>query len=77
MKKNLILGLVLLPLCALCACGSNDYEDLFSQKALHVVEIVISQEEWDGHIQDMKDYAENDRMGLGANWKISKGDICV
>jgi len=71
-KKDLFLGLVLLLLCMLCACGSMDYEDLFSQNALHEVEIVISQEEWDGLIQDMKDYAENDPMGLGRTGKYRK-----
>jgi len=55
--------------------GSPDYtsyEALFSEDTLHEVEIVISQEEWDGHIQDMKDYAENDPMGLGRTGKYRK-----
>jgi len=83
MKNRLSWGLVLLPLFVLSACdlppeddgdggGSIDYscyEALFSETALHEIEIVISQEEWDGHIQDMKDYAENDTMGLGRTGK--------
>ena len=86
MKKSLFWGLVLLSLFVLSACdlppedegeggGSIDYsgyEALFSKKALHEIEIVISQEEWDGHIQDMKDYAENDPMGLGRTGKYRK-----
>jgi len=35
-------------------------------------EIVISQEEWDGHIQDMKEYAQHDFMGLGRTGKYRK-----
>jgi hypothetical protein len=35
---------------------SEGYEPLFTHGALHEVEIVISQAEWDGLIQDMKDY---------------------
>ena len=50
----------------------TNYEALFSKNTLHEVEIVISQEEWDGHIQDMKDYAENDSMGLGRTGKYRK-----
>ncbi len=86
MKKSLSWGLVLLSLFVLSACdlppedegdggGSTDYsgyEALFSKKTLHEIEIVISQEEWDGHIQDMKDYAENDIMGLGRTGKYRK-----
>ncbi len=82
MKNRLSWGLVLLPLFVLSACdlppeddGLTDYsgyEALFSKKTLHEIEIVISQEEWDGHIQDMKDYAENDVMGLGRTGKYRK-----
>jgi spore coat protein CotH len=86
MKKSLFWGLVLLSLSIPSACdlppedegngnGSIDYsgyEALFSKKTLHEVEIVISQEEWDGHIQDMKDYAEKDPMELGRTGKYRK-----
>jgi len=84
MKKSLSWGPVLLSLFVLSACdlppeGDGDaptdysgYEALFSKKTLHEIEIVISQEEWDGHIQDMKDYAENDPMGLGRTGKYRK-----
>ena len=41
------------------------YEALFTHGNLHEIEIVISQEEWDAHIQDMKDYAETERFGWG------------
>ena len=84
MKNRLSWGLVLSSLFVLSACdlppegdgdGSTDYsgyEVLFSKKTLHEIEIVISQKEWDGHIQDMKDYAENDIMGLGRTGKYRK-----
>ena len=36
----------------------DGYEALFNHEYLHEIEIVISQEEWDGLVQDMKDYAE-------------------
>ena len=88
MKKPLFWGLVLLPLFVLSACdlppeedgdgGSTDYsgyEALFSKKTLHEIEIVISQEEWDGHIQDMKDYAENDTMGFRQTGKYRKATL--
>jgi spore coat protein H len=84
MKKSLSWGPVLLSLFVLSACdlppeGDGDapadysgYEALFSKKTLHEIEIVITQKEWDGHIQDMKDYAENDIMGLGRTGKYRK-----
>jgi len=88
MKSRLFWGLVLSSLFVLNTCGfpperygdgsdggSTDYtnyEALFSDNTLHEIEIVISQEEWDGHIQDMKDYAENDMMGLGRTGKYRK-----
>jgi len=36
------------------------YEALFTHGYLHEVEIVISQEEWDGLLRDMRDYARTD-----------------
>jgi spore coat protein CotH len=36
----------------------DGYEALFTHGFLHDIEIVISQEEWDGLVQDMNDYAE-------------------
>ncbi len=88
MKRRLRRSLVVLSLFVLSTCGfpperygSEDgdgsidytgYEALFSETAVHEVEIVISQEEWDGHIQDMKDYAENDFMGLGRTGKYRR-----
>lgn len=48
------------------------YENLFIHGTLHEIEIIISQEEWDGHIQDMKDYAENDLLGLGRTGKYRR-----
>jgi hypothetical protein len=41
------------------------YEALFTIGNLHEIEIVISQEEWNAHIQDMKDYAATDPSGWG------------
>jgi len=40
------------------AINPDGFEALFSHEYLHQIEIVISQEEWDGLVQDMKDYAE-------------------
>lgn len=41
------------------------YEALFTHGNLPEIEIVISQEEWDAHIQDMKDYAVTELFGWG------------
>jgi len=41
------------------------YELLFTHGTLHEIEIVMTQEEWDGLIQDMKDYASTDLFGQG------------
>ena len=38
--------------------NQEKYEALFNHEYLHDIEIVISREEWDGLLQDMKDYAE-------------------
>jgi len=40
------------------------YEALFTPGNLHDIEIVITQDEWDGLLQDMRDYAEDDPSGL-------------
>ena len=40
------------------------YEALFTLGNLHDIEIVISQAEWDGLLQDMRDYAEDDSSNL-------------
>jgi len=47
------------------------YELLFTHGILHEIEIVMTQEEWDGLIQDMKDYARTDlfRQGLTGNYR--------
>ena len=44
--------------------NNDGYEELFTHGNLHEIEIVISQKEWEGLIQDMKDYAADDFMGL-------------
>jgi len=52
----------------------DGYEALFDHGNLHDIEIVISQEAWDAHIQDMKDYAAEDPMGypmIGAYQKAT------
>lgn len=41
----------------------NGYEALFDHSNLHDIEIVISQEAWDAHIRDMKEYAAEDSSG--------------
>ena len=67
MKKMLSvvlsIGLLLVSSGAVCegtreSINSDGYEVLFDHEYLHDIEIVISQEEWGGLIQDMKDYAE-------------------
>ena len=59
----LSMGLLLVSGDAVCegnreSINPDGYEALFSHEYLHEIEIVISQEEWDGLVQDMKDYAE-------------------
>ena len=69
MKKMLSLLLFVGLLFGFGVHGSGDeevvypeYEALFTHGNLHEVEIVMTQEEWDGLIQDMKDYAEDDPL---------------
>lgn len=50
----------------------DGYELLFTHGNLHEIEIVITQEEWDGLIQDMKDYARTDRSGKGLTGNYRK-----
>ncbi len=38
--------------------NQEKHEALFNHDYLHDIEIIMSQQEWDGLIQDMKDYAE-------------------
>ena len=55
--------------------SAEGYEALFTHGNLHEVEIVITQEEWDGLIQDMKDYAEEDRQGWPRTGNYRKADF--
>jgi len=48
------------------------YELLFTHGILHEIEIVMTQEEWDGLIQDMKDYARTDPSGKGLTGNYRK-----
>ena len=48
------------------------YEPLFTHGNLHEIEIVISQEEWDAQIQDMKDYAVTELFGWGMTGTYQK-----
>ena len=79
MKRVLSVLLVMGILFSFGVRGSGDeedpypeYEALFTHGNLHEVEIVITQEEWDGLIQDMKDYAEDDFLGLGRTGNYRK-----
>ena len=48
------------------------YDLLFTHGNLNDIEIVITQEEWDSHIQDMKDYARADQSGKGLTGNYRK-----
>ena len=50
----------------------DGYELLFTHGILHEIEIAITQEEWDGHIKDMNDYAMTDRLGRGLTGNYRK-----
>lgn len=50
----------------------DGYELLFTHGLLHEIEIVITREEWDGLIQDMRDYARTDVLGQGRTGKYRK-----
>jgi len=41
----------------------DGYEALFEQGNLHDIEIIISQQAWDAHLRDMRDYAAEDSNG--------------
>jgi len=49
----------------------DGYELLFTHGILHEIEIVITQEEWDAHIKDMRDYASTEyrHVGLTGNYR--------
>ena len=48
------------------------YEQLFTHGILHAIEIAMTQEEWDGLIQDMKDYARTEPSGKGLTGNYRK-----
>lgn len=50
----------------------NGYDLLFAHGMLHEIEIAITQEEWDGLIQDMKNYARTDPSGKGLTGNYRK-----
>ncbi|MDY6861822.1 MAG: CotH kinase family protein, partial [Thermodesulfobacteriota bacterium] len=55
--------------------GPGGYEALFTHGNLHEIEIIITKEEWNGLIQDMKDYAEDDWNGLMRTGNYRKADL--
>ena len=50
----------------------DGYELLFTHGILHEIEIAITQEEWDGLVKDMRDYAMTDRLGKGLTGNYRK-----
>jgi len=50
----------------------DGYDVLFNHAHVHDIEIVISREEWNGLIQDMREYAEEDWLGLGRTGNYRK-----
>lgn len=52
--------------------SSDGYELLFTHGILHDIEIAITQEEWDGLINDMKRYARTDRLSRGMSGNYRK-----
>ena len=50
----------------------NGYDLLFTHGLLQEIEIVITQEEWDGLIRDMKNYARTDQSGKGLTGNYRK-----
>ncbi|MBN2463775.1 MAG: hypothetical protein JXB43_09295, partial [Dehalococcoidia bacterium] len=53
----------------------DGYELLFTHGILHDIEIVITQEEWDGLINDMKRYASTERLGRGWSGNYRKASF--
>ena len=52
--------------------STDGYELLFTHGILHDIEIVITQEEWDGLINDMREYAAVERLGKGMTGNYRK-----
>jgi len=52
--------------------SADGYEALFTHGNLHEIEIVITRAEWNAHLQDIKDYAEKDKQGIGRTGNYRK-----
>jgi len=50
----------------------DGYELLFTHGMLHEIEIVITQEQWDAHIKDMRDYASTEYRHVGLTGRYRK-----
>jgi len=80
MKNIISVLLSALLLLSFAGCGDSKpaepspdgYELLFTHGVLHDIEIVITQEEWDGLINDMVEYAKMERLDRGMTGNYRK-----